>query len=196
MKTILTTVLCYAITIFVAGCTVFGDNQVNEAPYTVLEKADNNIELRYYDRLILVTTPMSDDSDRSSAFSKLFRYISGENKVTQKIAMTAPVYMDQADNTSETMSFVLPKDFTIETAPSPQDPSVKLEEITDLTVAVITFSGMLERDNINTHQAILEKWIAQEGYTKTGQIKTAGYNPPYTIPSLRRNEVLIEIKKP
>ncbi len=196
MKKILVVVLFYIATVFVAGCTVFGDNQVNEAPYTVLEKEDN-IELRHYERLVLVTTPMSDDSGReNSSFPKLFNYITGENKTTQEIPMTAPVFMDQVNNASESMSFVLPKDFTMETAPLPQDPTVKLEEITDFTVAVITFNGFLKLDNIDEHKAILEKWIAAKGYTKTGQIKTAGYNPPYTIPSLRRNEVLIEIKKP
>lgn len=196
MKKILAIVCFFISLLFVMGCTVFGDNQVNEAPYTVLEKEDN-IELRHYERLVLVTTPMSDNSGRENgSFPKLFNYISGENKATQEIPMTAPVFMDQVNSSSESMSFVLPKDFTLETAPLPQDPTVKLEEITNFTVAVITFNGFLKADNINEHKAILEKWITTKGYTKTGQIKTAGYNPPYTIPSLRRNEVLIEIKKP
>ena len=117
MKKILVVVLFYIATVFVAGCTVFGDNQVNEAPYTVLEKEDN-IELRHYERLVLVTTPMSEDSGRENAsFPKLFNYITGENKATQEIPMTAPVFMDQVNNASESMSFVLPKDFTMETAP-------------------------------------------------------------------------------
>ena len=71
--------------------------------------------------------------------------------------MTAPVFMDQVNSSSESMSFVLPKDFTLETAPLPQDPTVKLEEITNFTVAVITFNGFLKADNINEHKAILEK---------------------------------------
>ena len=104
--------------------------------------------------------------------------------------------MDQSNEKTETMSFVLPARFTIEDVPRPQGPAVNLENITDYTVAAITFSGLLSLDNINQHQALLEKWMMRKGYRKTGQIKAAGYNPPFTIPALRRNEVLIPVQKP
>ena len=196
MKRLLTILLFSLSAIPLSGCSMFGKSSAEIAPYKVLEK-EEVIELRHYDRLVLVTTAMPEGMDsQNSPFYKLFNYISGENKTTKKIPMTAPVFMDQADKTSQTMSFVLPADFTIETAPPPQDPVVKLEEIRDYTVATITFSGILNQKNINKHKMILEDWIARKGFKKTGAVKAAGYNPPFTIPAMRRNEVLIPVKKP
>ncbi len=176
---------------------MFGHNSgVEIAPYKVLEKEDN-LELRHYERLVLVTTGMPDGMDgKNSPFYKLFDYISGKNEDTKEIPMTAPVFMDQADSATESMSFVLPIDFTLESTPPPQDPAVTLEEIKDYTVATITFNGVLEQENINTHKALLEEWIKRKEFKKIGTVKAAGYNPPFTIPALRRNEILIPVKSP
>lgn len=196
MKKIIFLPICLIAVIMIQGCSVFGDSGVEVAPYEMIKKQDA-FEVRHYERLILVTTQAPDGmDDQKSPFYKLFNYISGENTKEQKISMTAPVFMDQIDNTMETMSFVLPADFTIETAPIPQDPSVQLEEITDYTVATVTFSGLLSQKNIAKHIGMLEQWIASEGFEMIGAAKAAGYNPPFTIPALRRNEILIPIKKP
>ena len=179
-----------------SGCSVFGHSGVEIAPYEVLEKEDA-LELRQYERLVLVTTAMPTGmNEQSDPFYKLFDYISGKNELTKEIPMTAPVFMDQADETTESMSFVLPESFSIETAPIPEDPAVKLEEIVNYTVAAITFSGSLNQATINTHKIILEDWIARKGFEKRGAAKAAGYNPPFTIPALRRNEVLIPVIRP
>ena len=150
MKKNILALFLFAITL--SGCSMLGHSNVETAPYTVLVKEDD-LELRHYDRLVLVTTPMPNGMDgQDSPFYKLFDYISGQNNQTKEIPMTAPVFMDQANKTSESMSFVLPADFTIEDAPTPLDPAVKLEEITDYTVATITFSGMLKQNNIEEHK--------------------------------------------
>ena len=179
-----------------SGCSMFGHSGVEIAPYEVLENEDA-LELRHYERLVLVTTAMPTGmNDQKDPFYKLFDYISGKNESTKEIPMTAPVFLDQADEAAEFMSFVLPESFSIETAPIPKDPAVKLEEIVNYTVASITFSGSLNQDNINKHKIILEEWIARKGFEKRGAAKAAGYNPPFTIPALRRNEVLIPVIKP
>lgn len=195
MKQFLTITAFLISTIIISGCSVFGDSGVEIAPYTVIEKEDD-FELRHYDRLVLVTTSMSGLDDQKSPFYKLFDYISGDNNQAQEIAMTAPVFMDQDSGSSETMSFVLPESFSYNDAPRPQDPSVKLEELRDYTVATITFNGRLVQQNIKEHQELLENWIKQKQYSVTGSAKAAGYNPPFTIPAFRRNEVLIPVEKP
>jgi hypothetical protein len=195
MKKIITTCVLACATLLVSGCSMFGSGGVEIAPYRVLEQ-DEKFELRHYDSLILVSTPMSSLDEDRSPFYKLFNYISGDNDAEQDIAMTAPVFMDQADGETETMSFVLPKDFSMADAPIPQNPDVKLEEITDYTVATITFNGLLRQGNIQKHQALLEDWIQEKNWKKTGPAKAAGYNPPFTIPALRRNEILIPVEKP
>ena len=196
MKFFITTmVLCLGL-LPLGACAVFGDSGVKIAPYAVLEQ-DKNFELRHYESMVLVSTPMVGGmNNQNGAFGKLFKYITGDNNGVQDIAMTAPVFMEQTAKNSETMSFVLPADFTIETAPTPQSADVTLEEMTDYTVAAVRFSGTLKQDNIDEHKALLEDWIAQKGYTKTGGVKAAGYNPPFTLPAYRRNEVLIAVEKP
>ncbi len=185
-----------AITIVVlAGCSVFGNSDVEIAPYELLEK-DNEFELRHYEKLVLVSTSMSEMNASRSPFSKLFKYISGKNANNQKIEMTAPVFMDQIDEQTEAMSFVLPTSINMRDAPSPADPSVELKELKDYTVATITFSGRLRQKNIDLHKKELEAWILQKGFKPLGSVKAAGYNPPFTLPAYRRNEVLIQVEKP
>ena len=181
--------------IIVAGCSVFGKSGVEIAPYRVLEK-ENEFELRHYENLVLVSTSMSELNAARSPFSKLFKYISGKNADSQKIKMTAPVFMDQVDAQSETMSFVLPTSINMDDAPLPADPSVKLKELTDYTVATITFNGRLQQNNIDQHKKELEAWILEKGFKPIGSVKAAGYNPPFTLPAYRRNEVLIQVEKP
>jgi len=179
--------------------------------YEVLSKA--NIELRVYKELLLVSAPMNnkDNSGKNQSFMKLFRYISGENISAEKIEMTAPVFMDgKAENGTKIpmtapvfmdekgsdealMSFVLPDRYTMLNAPKPKNPELKLHQLKDYKVAVIRFSGLLSKSNIKKHKQILENWIAEKGYEEAGRPKAAGYNPPFTLPPFRRNEVLIPV---
>ena len=110
--------------------------------------------------------------------------------------MTAPVFVDGPRDGDGTMSFVLPASFKYETAPRPTNPDVKLQKIENMNVAVITFSGRLSENNIQKKRAALSAWIDENGYEITGPYKTAGYNPPWTLPQARRNEVLIPVRAP
>jgi hypothetical protein len=183
--------------IILSGCGVFGGQTVEIAPYDVLYKQDQ-YELRHYESLVLITTLMDSKHSEKSAFSNLFDYISGNNKSNKKIAMTAPVFMDKNNDNPDnnTMSFVLPTDFSIETTPIPIDDTVKIEEIKDYTVATIQFNGRLQKDNISKHDDMLREWIKKQKYIIAGEAQTAGYNAPFTIPTFRRNEILIPVQKP
>lgn len=197
-----------------SGCSVLGESNVEIAPYQVIENADEaKIEIRNYSQMILVSTPMEGDG-RNSAFRKLFGYITGDNTGSKEIAMTAPVFMDgegqgegieipmtapvfMESEGSETpmMSFVMPADFTMENTPKPTDPDVVVSEVKDYQVAAIIFSGRLSQENIEKHRDILEQWIIDNDYVVTGAVKTAGYNAPFTLPQMRRNEVLIPVAR-
>ena len=178
-----------------SACSVFGDVNVKVAPYQVIE-TDGAFEMRHYERLVLASTDTTDGMDSVSApFYKLFKYFSGKNGKTQKIAMTAPVFMDQSGQTTKAMSFVLPEGFSLATAPPPSDPAVKLTELSDYTVVAMSFTGFLNQKSISTHRNLLQNWIADRGLKIIGKAKAAGYNPPFTLPFLRRNEILIPVKK-
>ena len=164
-----------------AGCSVFGDNGVESAPYTLLKSdASQNIEVRNYDNMILVSTDMAGDG-RNSAFRKLFGYISGDNEGAISIAMTAPVIMDNNSKGEKIamtapvfmsnrpgdsmMSFVMPKEFTLQTTPKPTNPDLVVTEVKDYKVAAIQFSGTLSRGNVAKHTEVLQQWLSPNGYT-------------------------------
>lgn len=197
------------VALFISGCSVFGDNGVESAPYIVIHSDDaKQIDVRNYESMILVSASSKDGDNR--AFRKLFKYIAGENKGTQEIAMTAPVFIDGNDQGREiamtapvfmsdsvdepSMSFVMPSDFTLATTPEPLDASVTISEVKNYKVAAIKFSGTLRRGNVEEHTRILRNWLDSNGYEQIGAPVKAGYNGPLTIPFLRHNEVLIEIK--
>lgn len=193
MNIIKTTAVCLLCLLTLSGCSVFGRVSVDVAPYDVLEK-EGVFEVRQYERLIFVSTDMPEGMDGATGpFRKLFGYISGDNDKTEEIAMTAPVFMDQAEKTTEAMSFVLPAEFSLATAPRPKNSAVRLSELRDYKVAVITFSGFLNQRSVSAQSDELKKWISAKGYRVAGAPKAAGYNPPFTLPFLRRNEILIPI---
>ena len=148
MKKITELFVIFFFVLMMSACSVFGRNGVEIAPYKVLKK-DLQFELRHYKELILVSTPMQGMQDQSKSFKKLFGYISGENQQTKKIPMTAPVFLGQVDQSIDSMSFVLPADYQFASTPIPEDPSIKLERISDYTVAVVTFNGRLKQSHID-----------------------------------------------
>lgn len=188
--------VCSAIlTYFLTGCSLV-KYTIEHAPYTLI-KSDEHLEIRHYDQMLLVSTTINSEKGKSSddsAFKRLFAYISGENSEAQDISMTAPVFMDQDKATK--MSFVLPKDFRIESAPAPNNPDVSLEKINNYTVAVIRFSGWLDQEAIEGKKGELLAWLREREINTIGQPFIAGYDPPSSLPFFRRNEVLIPIEWP
>lgn len=197
---------------FIAGCSVFGINNVEEAGYNLV-KAEDHFELREYAPLLVAETYVDGDFDTAGnqAFKKLFAYISGENIRSSKISMTAPVIVDRANfGKGETVSmtapvleertdlgwrymFVLPSDYNVENAPMPLNDEVKLVHEPEKRVAVIRFSGLLDEQVIDKKSEQLTQWILDKGLKPASDPRWAGYNPPWTIPFLRRNEVMIEV---
>ena len=186
----------------IGACSVVGGKAAPEPAFQVVTAAEP-FEVREYPSLVLIKTSMDDGSN--DAFGRLFDYISGNNGGDRKIAMTAPVLQsDKGLQISMTapvlrsddrqMAFILTEEFTAETAPLPNDPLVQLDVVPARKVAVISFSG---RSNDSLYAEYLQKlwdWIATQGLTPTGPPELAQYNPPWTIPALRRNEVLIPIE--
>lgn len=200
--------------VFLAGCSVLGKNNVEIAPYSLIHiDKTQQIEVRHYDGMILVSTDMS-ATGRNGAFRKLFKYIGGDNEGNTEISMTAPVMMDTSSakkqgteiamtapvlmtqgQESAMMSFVMPKHFTLSSTPKPTDPALHIREVTDYRVAAIKFSGTLSKRNVAKQTQRLQEWIRSNGYQATSEPVEAGYHGPFTLPMFRRNEVLIELQK-
>ena len=192
-----------------ASCTVFGIRSAEEAPHEVLAE-DGNIQIRRYRAAIVAETVVDGNYDEtgSTAFNRLGGYIFGKNKKRQKIAMTTPVVREE---TSEkiamtvpvlqersgrtwTMTFVMPAEYTLETLPEPLDPDVILREQPPRTVATIRYSGSLSEERIDAKAAELRAWLKENGYKAVSSSRSAGYDPPWTLAFLRRNEVHIDVE--
>ena len=106
--------------------------------------------------------------------------------------MTAPV-QQQASGNLWTISFVMPSEYTMQTLPKPNNDKVKIKEIPAKRFIAIRFSGRNTDSNVSEHEAELMAYIAQNNIKVSGPAKYAFYNPPWTLPFLRRNEVMFEI---
>ena len=199
-------VLAFCLMAALGACSVFGSAAAPEPAYDVV-RSDGDFEVRDYNALAVVATPMADG--QRAAFGRLFDYITGENKGATEIAMTAPVLQSAEAGTEIAMTapvlqsfgadgeremvFVLTDKFTATTAPEPNDPQVRIAEIPARRVATLRFSGSFGDDAVRENTARLQAWMTDQGLAPVGPPESAGYNPPWTLPPFRRNEVLIPV---
>jgi len=151
-------------------------------PYEVVKKIDS-VEIRFYPSATLVQT------SGGGNFGKLFRYISGSNQAEEKIAMTAPVYMNE--DKSE-MAFVMPLDVHQKGAPEPTGENVRLRITEPRYVAAIRYSGYTSASKEVKYTKRLMKILENNSIEPKGEIEFLGYDSPYKFYN-RRNEVMVEI---
>lgn len=179
-----------------------------EAQFDVV-LTDGDFELRDYAQQVVAEVIIDDDFENAGnkAFRKLFRYISGDNRSSQDIAMTAPVSQKkQGEKIAMTapvgqrssaggwaVSFMLPAGYRVDTAPEPIDPDVLLRAIPGQRMASIRYSGRWTEKSFRKHLAELEGWVARQGLTVSGEPVWARYNAPFVPPFWRRNEILIPV---
>ncbi len=184
---------------------------VEEAEYNVLHEEDG-FELREYESHILAETTVAGEFENAGneAFGRLFKYISGNNKQQQKVAMTSPVgqvpsgqkiemtspVSQQKQDGKWIVSFMMPASFTLETTPEPKDPNVSIREVPARLIAAVRYSGFWSEENYRRNLAKLQDWIDNNRLTPLGEPIWARYNPPFMPWFLRRNEILIPVASP
>ena len=161
--------------------------------YSVLETKPG-FEVRDYEPHTIVVKPMAGDmgSASYSAFGYLAGYIGGENESGQKIAMTAPV-LQQKRGSGFDVSFVMPHD--LKNAPNPVRSGMRVEKVEGKLMAAKRFSGSASDALFERKGQELIPQAAKAGYKVMGEVLYARYSGPWTPPSLRRNEVLVEIER-
>ncbi len=158
-----------------------------EANYEVV-KENKNYEIRKYsDRLVIETNSM-----QGNGFRKLFNYISGNNEQKKEIKMTVPV-TQEIKNGNMTMQFYLPSKFNKDNAPKPSNSDIKILIIEGGYYAVIGYSGRSSDKNFLKNKDILEKQLKQDNIEILSPPIRASYNSPFTLPMLKRNEVMYRI---
>ena len=208
----------------IAACSVVGGKAAEEPAFrVVVEDGDFEVREYDSYAVAEVVVPRTFDSASRVGFRWLVRYISGANEGKQKIqmtapvelqprgekiAMTAPVVLSPAENPGAangsrlagenigtwSMAFVLPEGYTSKNAPTPTNPMVKIRDVAPRRVASVRFGGFLRDKPAEEHRRKLAAWLDQRGIEHEGDWRVAGYNPPWTIPQLRRNEVLVSLR--
>lgn len=195
---------------FVSSCSLFGIQDEKGPKYTVL-KDEGKFQIRRYEPYIVAKTTVKGDYDEASgkAFRILAGYIFGKNEGKKEISMTSPVEMKktsvnismttpvaiQKQNQGYTMAFSMPKKYSMETLPKPKDERVVFEKVPSRLVAAHRYSWFSSQDRNKEKAQELRAWASKLMVYKLNEdFVFAGYNPPWTLPFFRRNEVLIDLK--
>ncbi len=189
---------------------------IEEPPYRVVER-DGRYELRDYAGYLLAETrveaPFLDAGN--IAFGRLFRYISGNNAARQEIAMTAPVTQapakaargrgekiamtapvnQVADGDAFLVGFVVPAKYTRDTVPQPLDPAVRIRAVPAQLTASWRYSGRWTETNFQSALTELRAVLGTRGLVVAGEPVIARYDPPFMPTFLRRNEVLVPVRR-
>ena len=209
---------CTTLTSLLFGLLWTGTLMATEEPKFESLRQEDNIEIRRYVQVIVAETLVDGDMDSASrrGFQLIANYIFGHNEriamtvplvaepqgSAEKIAMTVPVSIEpqNADNSKMAgaqrwrIHFVMPSQYTLTTLPKPLNPQVRLREIPAKTYAALTYSGINSESTVQEKTDQLLNWLKSQEIATIGQPQLARYNPPWTLPFMRRNEILQEIK--
>ncbi len=183
----------------------------DEPEFRLILKEDK-FEIREYAPKIIAQIEIFGDFDDASSrgFKVLADYIFGNNTsndgnsriemtapveiepISQKIDMTKPVLTEGNDN-NWIVSFIMPNEFTLETLPKPNNKNIRIFSLPKEKYAVIVFSGLIRESSYQEKEKLLNKFIEEKKLKTLGEIKIARYNPPWTLPFFRRNELMIKI---
>ena len=181
----------------------------HEPRYTV-ERRIGELEIRRYAPRVEARTVIADsdfDRAREVGFRRLAAYIFGANRGREELEMTTPVRLSGGETLAMTtpvtlrdrgggayvMSFVMPPGRTLADLPTPQDDRIELLEVPARRVAVLRFRGRYDERTVGPHRAKLADLVAREDLPATSTPTFAGFDPPWVLGPLRRNEVWVEL---
>jgi DNA gyrase inhibitor GyrI len=200
-----------AVGVVVLGAALWGPivSNVEQPKYKVIS-TEQNVQIRDYPPMIVAEADVTGERDKAigEGFRVIADYIFGNNLSSKKVAMTAPVTQQASEKIAMTapvtqqgggnawqVRFVMPSTYAMETLPKPKNPAVKLKEIEGKRFAVIRFSGMAGQDSLKRHTNELREYVQTKKLNPQAAPTYAFYNPPWTLPFLRRNEVMIEVSR-
>ena len=198
-----------------ATASTVGVRVGTEEPEHTVEAAIGSVEIRRYRRRIAAETMVAapEEQARNEGFRRLARYIFGANHGRAKIAMTAPVAQQQASAGGEKIAmtapvsqsknasgawvirFFMPAKWTLETLPIPDDEAVKFVAVPEQRFAVLRFPGARDSAAVWAKTAELLSTLQDSEYSVVGEPAAWFYDPPWTLPFLRRNEVAVPVTR-
>lgn len=184
-------------------------SRVENTQYSVLD-SKNNYEIRLYPAHIVAQTTVEGSYREAlnQGFGIIARYIFGGNTKKESIAMTSPVVEKSAtsesiamtspvmvtvEGDSHTIAFGMPRSYTLETLPTPNDARIQIVTIPEKKMAVVRFSWIRTNSRVQSKKEELLDLLKKDKVTIVGEVQYAGYNAPWTPPWMTRHEVLVEI---
>ena len=172
--------------------------EIDEAPFQVR---------RYAPMLVAEVTVAGERSDAADkGFRALADYIFANKREGPEIAMTTPVIQaaEGADALMTvsgggtaagryTVRFMMPHEWTKETLPAPSNPDVSIHTVPERVMAVATFSGRATDETVRAQAEALKRFMERRDLRHDGTVEYAYYDPPFTPPPLRRNELLMGV---
>lgn len=169
--------------------------KVEEPQYKVIA-TKNEMELRNYSPMIVaeivVTSPKEDAM--SNGFQPLADYLRGENEEQKKIPMTAPITRQGAAPGAWKVRFFMPAEYRLRTLPKATNEEIRMRALPNTKVAAVRFSGLILDRTVDEKTAQLKDFIHSRGLVEQENPILARYDPPWTLPFLRRNEILIPVR--
>jgi hypothetical protein len=213
-----TPIIALAAALMASACSTVGVRSGTEEPAFTEVARVGDVEIRTYGERIAAQTVVSGASEaaRNRGFQRLAGYIFGGNTArssiamtapvaqtadeaapgrSQSIAMTAPVAQGATGQDRWTIQFFMPSEYTLATLPVPSDPSVVLTVVPAETYAVLRFSGLGSARTVADKQAELEAALSGSQWVSAGDPVVWFYDPPWTLPPLRRNEVAVRVSR-
>ena len=172
-----------------------------EKPEYTLVYKDGDIEYRQYESYLVSESVVVEHNGeyKEAGFegvNRLLSYIRGANqnaeKSSEKMSMTLPIEQTMAPE-GWRVALMLPGKYTLETAPKPTDPQVRVRLVPGRLMAVLRYSGRWTEKNFSGKMSELRKAVESKSLETVGEMQTALYNPPITPPFMRRNEVMVEV---
>jgi hypothetical protein len=193
---------------------VVGVRSGTEEPRFTLVERIGAVEIRHYGPRLAAETTMNGSAEaaRSEGFRRIAGYIFGANHAKASIAMTAPVVQSRAGGPQTiamtapvaqtaagggawTVQFIMPARYTRQTLPIPNDPAVHIVELPAQDYAVLTFSGDRSEPEVERRTAELTHALSGKSWRIAGAPVAWFYDPPWTLPFLRRNEVAAPVTR-
>lgn len=185
-------------------------SRVENTEYSVIESREE-YEIRLYPSHIVAQTTVKGTYKEAlnNGFSIIARYIFGGNTKKESIAMTAPVIEKKSvsesismtapvlatiEGESHIIAFGMPKSYTIDTLPTPNDSRIEIVTVPEKKMAAIRFSGFRTESRVQLKKEKLLEILNRDTVRVIGEPQYAGYNGPWTPPWMTRNEVLVEIE--
>ena len=192
--------------------TLAGTAMAVEEPAFKQVSREGAFELRDYPAVVVAEVTVTGDQKEAAnaGFRLLAGYIFGGNKrrqsiamtapvaqqaASEKIAMTAPVAQTQTTTGAWVVRFTMPSAYTLQSLPVPNDARVELRNIEPARFAVLRFSGLAQTADVEAKSNELLAQLKSHRLRAIGSVSLAQYNPPWTLWFMRRNEVMVEVKR-